>query len=82
MRPLKTIRAKCLECSGDSPKEVTLCHQFDCPSWEYRFGYSIKTMRYKRRMEKAKKQFSKEFKELTNMGIDIRNFFVYDKNNS
>lgn len=82
MRLLKAIQAKCLECSGGSPKEITLCHIFDCPLWEYRFGYSIKTTRYKRRMETAKKQFPKDLKELTNMGINIRSFFGYDKDNS
>ena len=33
-------------------------------------------------METAKKQFPKDLKELTNMGINIRNFFGYDKDNS
>lgn len=37
-RPLKAMRLKCLECSGDSWREVQLCQVFDCPLWSYRLG--------------------------------------------
>ena len=37
---LKPIRAKCLDCSGQSYKEVELCPIPDCPLWPYRFGMS------------------------------------------
>ena len=40
--PLKSIRKKCLECSGGSPKEVTECHITDCPLFPYRFGKNPK----------------------------------------
>jgi hypothetical protein len=36
--PLKAIRAKCLDCSGDRPKEVTLCPVTDCELYPFRFG--------------------------------------------
>lgn len=36
--PLKAIRAKCLDCSGDSSNEVKLCVVPDCPLYLYRFG--------------------------------------------
>jgi len=36
--PLKAIRAKCLDCSGDQPKEVRLCHLDHCALYPFRFG--------------------------------------------
>jgi hypothetical protein len=36
--PLKAIRLKCLDCSGDSTKEVRLCPIKDCPIYMYRMG--------------------------------------------
>jgi len=38
--PLSAIRAKCLDCSGWSPKEVELCPIGACPLYAYRFGKS------------------------------------------
>jgi hypothetical protein len=38
LRPLRAIRAKCLECSGGSVPEVRLCGMQDCPLWPYRMG--------------------------------------------
>jgi hypothetical protein len=37
-RPLGSIRAYCLECCGNSPKEVRFCPLTDCPLWPFRFG--------------------------------------------
>ncbi len=36
--PLKAIRAKCLECSGDYINEVRECPITDCPLYAFRFG--------------------------------------------
>jgi hypothetical protein len=36
--PVKAIRAKCLDCSGDSAKEVKLCTVETCPLHPFRFG--------------------------------------------
>jgi len=38
LRPLKAIRAKCLDCCGGSSTEVKLCEISDCPLFPYRFG--------------------------------------------
>lgn len=38
MRPLKAIRAKCLECQGGSLKAIRLCQSYECSLWEFRFG--------------------------------------------
>lgn len=39
MTPLKAIRAKCLDCSGGSVKEVRSCSFNDCALYEYRNGH-------------------------------------------
>ena len=36
--PMKAIRLHCLECSGDSYKEVKLCVNPECIIYPYRFG--------------------------------------------
>lgn len=38
LRPLKAMRAKCVDCSGGSSKLATECHILDCPLWPYRLG--------------------------------------------
>ena len=36
--PLKAIRQKCLDCSGNQPKEVRFCPCTDCPLFSHRLG--------------------------------------------
>lgn len=36
--PLRAIRLRCLDCSGDSYTEVELCPVTNCSLWHYRFG--------------------------------------------
>ena len=38
LTPIKSIRAKCLECQGYRPKEVRLCTAIQCPLHSYRMG--------------------------------------------
>ena len=38
LRPLKAIRAKCIDCCGGSARDVALCEISDCPLFPYRFG--------------------------------------------
>ena len=38
LTPIKAIRKKCLDCSGDSSKEVNQCQILDCPLYLYRMG--------------------------------------------
>ena len=39
LTPLKAMRAKCLDCCCDQPKEVELCTcKNNCPLWPYRLG--------------------------------------------
>lgn len=37
--PLKAIRAKCLDCSGQQFGEVRECPVKNCPLYEYRMGH-------------------------------------------
>ena len=39
LRPLKAIRAKCLDCCAGSSNEVKLCAMPDCPLYPYRKGH-------------------------------------------
>lgn len=64
MNKSNAIKQYCRECSGGSPKEVMLCHIVDCPLWQFRFGYSTKDKRYKKRIEAAKKKYPEEYKEM------------------
>ena len=76
MNRAKAIAKHCLECSGDSPKEVTLCHLFDCPLWQYRIGAGVKTKHYKKRIKGAIKRYETEVKELEAMGVDCTRFLL------
>lgn len=42
MTPLKSIREKCLDCSGGSSKDVEKCPCVDCPLHVYRLGHNPK----------------------------------------
>ena len=39
--PLKSIRAKCLDCCGGSESEVRKCTALHCPSWSFRMGRNV-----------------------------------------
>lgn len=36
LTPLRAVRLKCLDCCGDSSKEVEACSAVSCPLWWYR----------------------------------------------
>jgi hypothetical protein len=44
LTPLKAMRAKCLDCSCGSRKEVSNCQIPDCPIYPYRFGKRPETV--------------------------------------
>lgn len=69
----KRIAMKCLGCAG-SAKEVTLCHLFDCPLWAVRFGCTMKSKVYEERIRAAEKNFTRDVKELSDMGINMADF--------
>ena len=52
--PLKAIRAKCLDCSGDYINEVRECPITDCPLYAFRFGKNpYRTVKPMTEQEKA-----------------------------
>ncbi len=38
MSPLRALRLRCIDCSGDSAAEVRLCTAVTCPAWSFRMG--------------------------------------------
>ena len=40
LTPMKAIRAKCMDCSAGSYKEVKLCPITECSLYPYRFGHN------------------------------------------
>jgi hypothetical protein len=67
-----------MRCSGDSPKEVTLCHIADCHLWPYRFGFSINDKRFKKRMASARREYPAEFGEM----LELVSEYLADMPNS
>jgi hypothetical protein len=49
----RAIKAKCLDCAGGQPKEVTLCQVLDCPLWIYRLGQEPESRTHMERVLKA-----------------------------
>ena len=44
----RAVKDKCLECSGGSPLEVTLCVIVKCPLWIFRTGNNTSKAYWKR----------------------------------
>jgi len=42
LTPVRAIRLKCLDCSGNHPSEVRNCSVVDCPLYPYRMGRNPK----------------------------------------
>lgn len=75
MNRAKAISKYCLECSGGSSKEVTLCHLFDCPLWLHRFGTGRANSLV--RMKRAMVSNREEIDELKKTGIDVSKFISF-----
>lgn len=60
----KAIKGYCLECSGGSAKEVTMCPIPDCSLYPFRFGNSPKSVVYKKRMKTAARNYPEEYKKV------------------
>ena len=69
MNKSQVIKLKCRDCEA-SPKWITLCQLVDCPNWPYRFGYSPKNKLFRVRMEKAKRNYPKEYQDLLELLSD------------
>lgn len=42
LTPIKAIRTKCIECTGNQISEVRKCHITGCALWPYRMGHRPK----------------------------------------
>lgn len=62
LTPIKSIRAKCIECSAGSRYEVKMCPCKNCPLWLYRFGKRPTTQKKKKVSETNSKVTSSELK--------------------
>lgn len=40
-QPMKAIRRKCLDCTGEVPSEVRKCTETNCPLWHLRMGKNL-----------------------------------------
>ncbi len=38
LTPIKAMRAKCMDCTCNQPKEIRLCPLTTCALWPYRMG--------------------------------------------
>ena len=54
--PIKSIRLKCLDCSGNQPIEVRLCPCEHCALWGYRMGTRPEHPRVLRANEDARRE--------------------------
>ena len=76
MTRAKSIAKYCLECSGGSSKEVTLCFLVSCPLWEYRLGNSPKSKAYKQRMKRAIKKYPQELNDIRTFDSEAVNLLL------
>lgn len=79
MTKQKAIYLKCLDCSGGSAKDVTLCTLFECPLWEYRCGFHVTSGRYAKRIEAAFSKLTPDIQELRREGLEGHFFNVERK---
>lgn len=70
------IRDFCLECSGFSSKDVSLCFLVSCPLWEFRFGNSAKSKAYKQRMKRAIEKYPKELDDIRTFDSEAVNLML------
>ena len=77
MNRTKAIKEHCLDCAGESDKELGLCPLFDCPLWPYRMGNDPKSKSYQNRMSGYKKRCTEDLESMRKSGIDIERFFEF-----
>jgi len=65
MTPLKAIRAKCMDCMCEQPKEIKLCPITDCSLYPFRFGKNpnIKREYTDEQRNAVRDRFHKKFPE-------------------
>jgi hypothetical protein len=58
--PMKQIRRKCMDCSGNSSKEVEHCPLVDCDLYLYRHGRRFTDKEYKEHQQQLKEMKGKQ----------------------
>jgi hypothetical protein len=61
--PLEAIKRNCLECAGETSKEVILCPKKDCPLYPYRFGVRPDSQVYKDKIDLALEKWPEEARD-------------------
>lgn len=56
--PVKAIRLRCIDCSGNNHAEVKRCEHEDCPLHMWRFGRKPRHLISDAEREKAKKGYA------------------------
>ncbi len=74
LTPVKSIAKWCLECSGDSHPEVTLCWDDKCPLWPYRLGCRPSSPQYHRRVTAAWERGGEIVAEHQREGRNLQSF--------
>jgi hypothetical protein len=77
MNRTKAIKEHCLDCAGESDKELVLCCLFDCPLWQYRTGHDLRSKTYQTRMMKYKTLYADELERMRISGCDIKRYFEF-----
>lgn len=74
MNRAKAIQKYCIECAGDSAKEVTMCHIIDCPLWQFRTGNGIKSKVYKKRIALSRTKYPDDWQEIDALVVGKQEF--------
>lgn len=70
MTKSKSIRRYCLECAGESTKDVAFCTAPACPLWEHRLGVRLDSTRGSGIMKKNCETYRKDYEALKEYGVD------------
>ena len=71
MTKAKAIRKFCLDCTGDSRKDVAFCTDPICALWEHRLGADLRSIQGRKIMEANCRKYAKDFAELEEKyGVD------------
>jgi len=65
LRPLKAVRAKCLDCVCDQMAEVRVCPSKTCPLWLFRMGHRPDPMEVKEATAALEKAHGRKDSEVT-----------------
>ncbi len=60
LTPMKSIRAKCLDCCAGQQAEVRRCHIKRCPLWRYRMGREERDELYQNKPRSEKQRMAVE----------------------